>query len=106
MDRQLLVDDAAGIAHTRLGVPARHVDALDDKPRLGWEDAQHLARATLVAAADDDDVVALLDLHLRHALSSGPPPSRRHCRPEAGGPTTSIEAGTITAPLAPAQPSS
>src|SRR5260370_19523409 len=42
------------------------MDALDDEPRLGWEDAQHLARPALVAAADDDDVVALLDLHLRH----------------------------------------
>src|SRR5260370_39289676 len=60
MDRQLLVDDASGIAHARLGVPARDMDALHDEPPLCRQDAQHLDLLALVAAAADDDVVALL----------------------------------------------
>src|SRR5712691_3920546 len=66
VDRQLLVDDAAGIAHARLGMPARDMNALHDQPPVGRQNPQHLARLALVAAADDDDGVALLDLHLRH----------------------------------------
>src|SRR6185437_6504658 len=71
MDRCFLVDDAARVAHARLLVPARHVDALHDQPAVLREHLQHLAAAALVAAADDDDVVALLDLELvRHRYST------------------------------------
>src|SRR5579863_9925490 len=56
VDHQLLVDDAAGIAHARFGVPPRDVDALHDEPALGREHAQHLAGLALVATGDDDDV--------------------------------------------------
>src|SRR5437773_4641871 len=70
VDRQLLVDDAAGVAHPRLGMPARHVDALDNEPPLDGHDAQHLARLPLVAAGDDDDRVALFDLQLWHRAYS------------------------------------
>src|SRR5438132_4017589 len=66
VDRQLFLDDAAGIAHARLRVTPRDMDALHDGARLGRIDPQYLARLALVAAADDDDVVALLDLQLRH----------------------------------------
>src|SRR5205085_6516807 len=75
MDRQLLLDDAAGIAHARLLVAPGDVDALDDGARLARVDAQHLAGFALVAAADDDDVVALLDLQFRHRSTFGPPAS-------------------------------
>src|SRR6185437_502388 len=79
VDRQFLVDDAAGVAHARLGMAAGDVNALHDQPRLRREDAQHLARTALVAAADDDDVVALLDLHLVwHGSAFGLRPSRPH----------------------------
>src|SRR4029077_19020789 len=64
------LDDAAGVAELRLGVPLGHVDALDDDPRFRRQHAQDLAGPTLVAAADDDDVVALLDLQLRHPHST------------------------------------
>src|SRR3954462_9679664 len=63
VDRQLLLDDAAGLAHARLCVPARDMHALHDQAPLIGEDAQHLAALALVAAADHDDVVAPLDLH-------------------------------------------
>src|SRR3984885_1372612 len=76
VDRQLLLDDAAGISHALLGMAAGDMDALDDEARLGWEDAQHLAPLALVAAADDHDVVAFLDLQLRH-LKALPAPARR-----------------------------
>src|SRR5437660_8827580 len=66
VDRQLLLDDAAGIPHPRLRVPPRDMDALDDRARLGRIDPQHLARLAFVATADHDDVVALLDLQLGH----------------------------------------
>src|SRR5579862_3779286 len=66
VDRQLLVDDAAVIAHARFGVPPRDMDALHDEAALGRQHPQHFARLPLIAAADDDDVVALLDLRLRH----------------------------------------
>src|ERR1700686_2990556 len=59
VDRQLLVDDAAGITHARFGVPPRDMDALHDEAALGRQDAQHFAGLALVAAADDHDVVAL-----------------------------------------------
>src|SRR6185437_8684619 len=66
VDRQLLLDDAAGVTHALLGVAAGDMDALDDKPRFGRKNAQHFALLALVAAADDDNVIALLDLQLRH----------------------------------------
>src|SRR5580765_4435419 len=95
VDRQLLVDDPAGIAHARLGMPARDVDALHDQPPVGRQNPQHLARLALVAAADDDDGVALLDLHLRHGsenlrgqgddLHEPPRPEFAGHRPEDAG---------------------
>src|SRR5215472_5284695 len=71
VDRQLLFDDPALLAHALARVAPRDVDALDDEPRLRREDAQHLALLALVAAADDDHVVALLDLQLCHHSTSG-----------------------------------
>src|SRR6185312_16878571 len=58
VDRQLLLDDAAGVTHALFGVAAGDMDALDDESRLGWKDAQHFALLALVAAAVDDDVIA------------------------------------------------
>src|SRR5437667_2901289 len=90
VDRQLLLDDAAGIPHPRLRVPPRDMDALDDRARLGRIDPQHLARLAFVAAADHDDVVALLDLQLRHLKprTAGLWPA---CRRDAGAPTKSSQ---------------
>src|SRR6188474_1834900 len=70
VDRQFLVNDAAGLAEALLGMAAGDMDALHDKPRVVRKDAQHLAALALVAAADHDDVVALLDLQLRHSQST------------------------------------
>src|SRR5205814_6182280 len=66
VDRRFLFDDAAGIAHARLGMPPGDMDTLDDGARLRRKDPQHLALLALVAAADDDNVVILFDLQLRH----------------------------------------
>src|SRR5260221_453852 len=77
VDRQFLLDDAAGIAHARLGVAARDMDALHDDAAFGREHAQHLAGLALVAAADDDDVVALLDLQFGHRITILLAPARR-----------------------------
>src|SRR5215207_7445497 len=66
VDRRLLLDDPAGIAELRPRVAARHVHVLHDQPVLGREHAQNLAALALVAPADHDDAVALLDLQLRH----------------------------------------
>src|SRR5260370_35195409 len=83
VDRQFLLDDTAGLAHTLPGMTLGDVHPLDDDPLLAGKDTQDLARPTLVAAADDDDVVALLDLQLRHACTSAA--RYRHTR-ESGGP--------------------
>src|SRR5215218_538116 len=66
VDRQLLVDDSARLAEPLPRVTARDMDTLHDHPVLVREHAQHLAALALVATADDDDVVALLDLELCH----------------------------------------
>src|ERR1700757_3822805 len=66
VDRQLLLDDTAGLAHARLGVPLGDVHPLDYHSLLAGEDPQNLAGPALVPAADDDDVVTLLDLQFRH----------------------------------------
>src|ERR1700730_2208366 len=66
VDRQLLLDDTAGLAHMRPGMPLGDVHPLHDEPALLGKDTQDLASSALVAAADDDDAVALLDLQLRH----------------------------------------
>src|SRR4051794_1770972 len=78
VDRQFLVDDPARLAELLPRMAARDVDALHDQPVLVREHAQHLAALALVAAADDDDVVALLDLQLWHRSIPGPRPSRPH----------------------------
>src|ERR1700747_873893 len=65
MDRQLFLDDAAGLAHARPRMPLGDVHPLHDEPALLGKDTQDLAGPALVAAADDDDAVALLDLQLR-----------------------------------------
>src|SRR6202030_4096704 len=78
MDRQLLLDDTAGLAHARPGMPLGDVHPLHDEPALLGKDTQDLAGPALVAAADDDDAVALLDLQLRHASLPVPAlPARR-----------------------------
>src|SRR3954447_25763827 len=58
VDRQFLLDDAAGVTHALTSVPPRDMHALHDQPRLGRQHAQYLAALALVATADDDDVVA------------------------------------------------
>src|SRR5579862_5080838 len=64
VNRRFLLDDAAGLAGTRLRVALHHVDALDEHALVGTQHAQDLAALALVAAADHDDLVALLDLEL------------------------------------------
>src|SRR5690242_8905105 len=83
MDRQLLLDDPAGLAHARPGMAFRDVHPLHDEPLLAGKDTQHLTGPALVAATDNDDIVALLDLQLRHAFTSAA--RCRHPR-ESGGP--------------------
>src|SRR5436190_21593046 len=83
VDRQLLLDDTAGLAHARPGMPFGDVHPLHDEPPLLGKHAQNLAGPALVAATDNDDIVALLDLQLRHASTSAA--RCRHPR-ESGGP--------------------
>src|SRR5579871_1814807 len=59
LDRELLVDDAAGIPGRGLGVPLHRADAFDDDAVLGRQHALHLAGLALVAAGDHDHLVAL-----------------------------------------------
>src|SRR5689334_22686192 len=66
MDRQLLLDDPAGLAHARPSMPFRDVYPLDDEPPLLGKDSQDLPGPALVPATDNDDIVTLLDLQLRH----------------------------------------
>src|SRR6202040_243634 len=83
MDRQLLLGGNAGLAHARPVMPLGDVHPLHDEPALLGKDTQALAGPALVAAADDDDTIALLDLQLRHACAS--PARYSHAR-ESGGP--------------------
>src|SRR5262249_30205524 len=80
VDIRLLVHDAAFLGATAtlvidLGVLLDHADALDDHALLVGVGDPHRALAALVLARDDDDVVALLDLHglglPRHHSTSG-----------------------------------
>ena len=61
VNRQLLFDDASGIAHARLGMAFGKVHPLYDGPQFSRKHAQHLARLPLVAPGDDHDVVPLFD---------------------------------------------
>src|SRR5215471_7867896 len=72
MDRQLFLDDAAGLAHVGSSMPLGDVHALNDDPVLIGENAQHFAGPALVATANDDDIVALLDLQFRHVCTPSP----------------------------------
>src|SRR5690242_14184843 len=71
MDRRLALDDAARLARPRRRVALHHVDALHDDAVVGAHDAQHFAALALVPTAEDDDLVALLDLEFRHHSTSG-----------------------------------
>src|SRR5690348_1754306 len=71
MDRRLFLDDAAGLAGPRARVPLHHVDALHDDALIGAPDAQNLAALAFVAAGQDHDLVALLDLQLHRHSTSG-----------------------------------
>src|SRR5262249_41390298 len=68
LERQFLLDDAAGIAHAGRLMPTGHVDALHKRAAIGRKDTQDLALLALVAAADDDDVVVFFDLQLQLRL--------------------------------------
>src|SRR5262249_37302671 len=68
VDRQFLLDDAAGIAHAGRLMPTGHVDTLHKRAAIGRKDTQDLALLALVAAADDDDVVVFFDLQLQLRL--------------------------------------
>src|SRR5947209_8621480 len=72
VDRQLLLDDTPGLTHARPGMPLGNVHSLHDEPALLGKDTQDLTGPALVPAADDNDVVALLDLQLRHACPQQP----------------------------------
>src|SRR5208283_264606 len=63
VDRHFLGDDAAGLVlhRVRPGVPLDLVDA-GDEHIVGADGLGHLAALALVAAGNDDHVVALLDL--------------------------------------------
>src|SRR3954470_23407806 len=68
VDRTFLGDDPAllGAARSLVGLPrvALHeVHAFDDHALALGVDGDHLAGRALVLAGDDDDVIALLDLH-------------------------------------------
>jgi len=74
VDRRLLGDDAAGLRAALGGADAGvfldPVDALDEdlvELRVGRDDP---SLGPLVPAGDDDDRVALLDLHARASLRS------------------------------------
>src|SRR5690242_18898436 len=71
VDRRLALDDAARLAGPRRRVALHHIDALHDDAVLRTLHAQHLAALALVAAGQDDHLVALLDLEFRHHSTSG-----------------------------------
>src|SRR6185312_14288774 len=59
----LLQDAPARIALGRLGVPLDHVDPLDHHPVLLGQQAQHAAALRLLLTGDDDDLIALANVH-------------------------------------------
>ena len=70
VDGAFLLDDAAFIAHLAgLGVTGADVDALDDDLALCRHGGQDFADLTLVFAAQDDDLIALLDAHFLHSMA-------------------------------------
>src|SRR5512134_2533843 len=71
VDRSLFGDDPALLRRGLALVPAHHGHALDDGAVLLRHHLQHLALLALVLAGDDHDMVALLDLELRHHKTSG-----------------------------------
>src|ERR1019366_1326896 len=73
VDRKRLVDDAAGHAlhRVRLDVLLHHVDAFDDQA-LVVDARKHGAAAALVAAGQDDDLIALTNLvHREYPAGDG-----------------------------------
>src|SRR6476620_11214556 len=70
VDRQLLFDDPARLAHAWPSMPLGDMHSLDDEPPFVRENPQDLAGPALVAAADHDHVVALLDFQLQHLFRS------------------------------------
>src|SRR4051794_34988539 len=70
VDRRLLLDDAALLAHAGLLlVPLGDIHAGDHRPVLLRSHREHLAALALVGAGDDEDAVALLDARGHHSTS-------------------------------------
>src|SRR6188768_3223866 len=67
--RGFLGDDAAFLLRGLLLVALDHVDAAHQRAILGLAHLDHLAAATLVAAGDDHDLVALADFRRHHSTS-------------------------------------
>src|SRR5262250_2438516 len=69
MDRRFLAHDS-GLLRLRLALVALdHIDTLDQRSVFLGEHLEHRALLALVAAGDDDDVVALADI--AHHRTSG-----------------------------------
>src|SRR5262249_6879597 len=69
MNAAFLVDDAALLGLGLALMALDHVDALDQSAVFLGEQLQHFALLALVAAGNDDDLVALLDI--AHHRTSG-----------------------------------
>src|SRR5690606_38198623 len=70
VDRRLLADEAALLRSALALMAGHHVDPAHERPVLLGHDLDHLAGATLVAAGDDDHLVALPDAR-GHYRTSG-----------------------------------
>src|SRR6266404_3087527 len=69
VDRRLFRDDAAFLGLGLLLVTLHEVDATDESFALGRTHLEYLAAATLVAARQHDDLVALPDFRSHHSTS-------------------------------------
>src|ERR1700710_2590101 len=69
VDRRLLRDDAALLRLGLLLVALDEIDAAHQRLALARAHLEHLAGATLVAAVEHDDLVALPDLGSHHSTS-------------------------------------
>src|SRR5918998_2165543 len=69
VDRRLLLDDAALLVHGLALVTLDEVDAAHEGAVFLRHHLEHFAGAALVAAGQDDDLVALLDLRRHHSTS-------------------------------------